>query len=34
VDILVYNAGPDGFKSVEEITPEKFEASWRVNAHG
>jgi NAD(P)-dependent dehydrogenase (short-subunit alcohol dehydrogenase family) len=34
VDVLVYNAGSGIFADVERITPEQFEASWRVNAYG
>lgn len=34
VDALLYNAGSGVFADVEEITPEQFEASWRVNAYG
>jgi NAD(P)-dependent dehydrogenase (short-subunit alcohol dehydrogenase family) len=34
VSALLYNAGSGVFKSVEEITPAEFEASWRVNAYG
>jgi NAD(P)-dependent dehydrogenase (short-subunit alcohol dehydrogenase family) len=34
VDVLVYNAGSGSWGSVEEITPEAFEAAWRVNALG
>ncbi|HUW79908.1 MAG TPA: SDR family NAD(P)-dependent oxidoreductase [Acidocella sp.] len=34
VDVLVYNAGSGSWGSVEEITPEAFEAVWRVNALG
>ena len=34
VDVLVFNAGGGTWGSVEEITPEAFEASWRVNALG
>ncbi|AKU97486.1 Short-chain dehydrogenase, associated with 2-hydroxychromene-2-carboxylate isomerase family protein [Labilithrix luteola] len=34
VDVLVYNAGSGIWGSVEEITPEGFEQSWRVNALG
>ena len=33
-DVLVYNAGGGVFADVENITPEQFEASWRVNAYG
>lgn len=34
IDILVYNAGSGTWGNVEEITPEAFEASWRVNTLG
>jgi NAD(P)-dependent dehydrogenase (short-subunit alcohol dehydrogenase family) len=34
VHVLVYNAGSGLFGDVESITPEQFEASWRVNAYG
>ncbi len=34
VDVLVYNAGSGVWGNVEEITPEAFEATWRVNALG
>jgi NAD(P)-dependent dehydrogenase (short-subunit alcohol dehydrogenase family) len=34
VSVLLFNAGSGVFKSVEEITPAEFEASWRVNAYG
>jgi len=34
VDVLLYNAGSGLFGDVESITPEQFEASWRVNAYG
>ena len=34
VDALLYNAGSGVFADVETITPEQFEASWRVNAYG
>lgn len=34
VDVLLYNAGSGTWGSVEEITPEAFERSWRVNAFG
>ncbi len=33
-EVLVYNAGGGVFADVEAITPEQFEASWRVNAFG
>ena len=34
VDTLLYNAGSGVFAGVETITPEQFEAAWRVNALG
>ncbi len=34
VNVLVYNAGSGVFADVLNITPEQFEASWRVNAYG
>jgi NAD(P)-dependent dehydrogenase (short-subunit alcohol dehydrogenase family) len=34
VDTLIFNPGAGIWKSVEEITPEEFEQSWRVNALG
>ncbi len=34
VDVLAYNAGSGVWGNVEEITPEAFEATWRVNALG
>lgn len=34
VDVLVYNAGSGVWGTVEEISTEGFEASWRVNALG
>src|SRR5215470_2527149 len=34
VEALLYNAGSGVFGDVESITPEQFEASWRVNAYG
>ncbi|MBY0577597.1 MAG: SDR family NAD(P)-dependent oxidoreductase [Burkholderiales bacterium] len=34
VDTLIYNAGAGVWKNVEEITPEDFEQSWRINALG
>jgi len=33
-DVLLYNAGSGAWGTVTEITPEQFEASWRVNAFG
>lgn len=34
VSVLIYNAGSGVFGDAESITPEQFEASWRVNALG
>jgi NAD(P)-dependent dehydrogenase (short-subunit alcohol dehydrogenase family) len=34
VEVLAYNAGSGTWGTVEEITPEGFEAAWRVNALG
>ncbi len=34
VDVLVYNAGSGVWGTVEEVSPEDFERSWRVNALG
>ena len=34
VDVLIYNAGSGSWQTVEEITPQAFEQSWRVNALG
>ncbi len=34
VRALLYNAGSGVFAAVESITPEQFEAAWRVNAYG
>jgi NAD(P)-dependent dehydrogenase (short-subunit alcohol dehydrogenase family) len=33
-EVLVYNAGSGVFADVLNITPEQFEAAWRVNAYG
>jgi NAD(P)-dependent dehydrogenase (short-subunit alcohol dehydrogenase family) len=33
-EVLLYNAGSGTFGSVAEITPEQYEADWRVNALG
>lgn len=33
-ELLIYNAGSGAWGTVTEITPEQFEASWRVNAFG
>lgn len=34
VDTLIFNPGAGIWKTVEEITPDEFEQSWRVNALG
>jgi NAD(P)-dependent dehydrogenase (short-subunit alcohol dehydrogenase family) len=34
VETLVYNAGSGIWGSVEEVSAEDFEISWRINAHG
>lgn len=34
IDTLIFNPGAGVWKSVEEITAEEFEQSWRVNALG
>src|SRR5262245_16722933 len=34
VDVLVFNAGSGTWGNIEELSPEAFEASWRVNALG
>lgn len=34
VDVLIYNAGSGSWQTVDEITPDGFEKSWRVNALG
>jgi len=34
IDALLYNAGSGVFADIETITPDQFEASWRVNAYG
>ena len=34
IGVVVYNAGSGSWGSIEEITPEAFEAAWRVNALG
>lgn len=34
VNTLIFNPGAGIWKSVEEITPDEFEQSWRVNALG
>ncbi|MGC1676900.1 MAG: SDR family NAD(P)-dependent oxidoreductase [Candidatus Binataceae bacterium] len=33
-EVLVYNAGSGKWGNVLEVSPEDFEASWRVNAYG
>ena len=33
-DVLLYNAGTGTFGSITEITPDQYEADWRVNAFG
>jgi len=33
-EVLLYNAGTGTFGSITEITPEQYEADWRVNAFG
>ena len=34
VETLIYNAGSGIWGSVEEVSAEDFEISWRINAHG
>jgi NAD(P)-dependent dehydrogenase (short-subunit alcohol dehydrogenase family) len=34
VVVLIYNAGSGSWQTVEEISPQAFEQSWRVNALG
>jgi NAD(P)-dependent dehydrogenase (short-subunit alcohol dehydrogenase family) len=34
VEVLIYNAGSGTWGTIEEITAEQFEESWRVNAQG
>lgn len=34
IDVVVYNAGSSSWGTIEQIKPEDFEASWRVNAFG
>ena len=34
VRVLLFNAGTGVFKSIDGITPQDFENSWRVNAYG
>src|ERR1700693_465653 len=33
-EVLLYNAGTGKFGSITDITPEQYEADWRVNAFG
>jgi NAD(P)-dependent dehydrogenase (short-subunit alcohol dehydrogenase family) len=33
-DVLLYNAGSRIFGTITEITPDQYEADWRVNAFG
>jgi NAD(P)-dependent dehydrogenase (short-subunit alcohol dehydrogenase family) len=33
-DVLLYNAGSGTFGAITEITPDQYEADWRVNAFG
>jgi len=33
-ELLLYNAGTGTFGNITEITPEQYEADWRVNAFG
>jgi NAD(P)-dependent dehydrogenase (short-subunit alcohol dehydrogenase family) len=33
-EVLLYNAGSGTFGSITEITPDQYEADWRVNAFG
>lgn len=34
VDTVVYNAGSGSWGNIEELSPEQFEASWRINSLG
>jgi NAD(P)-dependent dehydrogenase (short-subunit alcohol dehydrogenase family) len=34
IDVLIYNAGSGQWGNIEEIKPEAFESSWKVNALG
>ncbi len=34
IDIVIYNAGSGSWGNIEEIKPDAFEASWRVNTFG
>ena len=33
-EVLLYNAGTGAFGTITDITPEQYEADWRVNAFG
>jgi NAD(P)-dependent dehydrogenase (short-subunit alcohol dehydrogenase family) len=33
-EVLLYNAGSGAFGTITEITPDQYEADWRVNAFG
>jgi short-subunit dehydrogenase len=33
-EVLLYNAGSGTFGGITEITPDQYEADWRVNAFG
>lgn len=33
-EVLIYNAGSGTFGTIREITPDQYEADWRVNAFG
>lgn len=33
-EVLLYNAGSGTWGTISEITPEQYEANWRVNAYG
>ena len=33
-EVLLYNAGNGTFRAITEITPDQYEADWRVNAFG
>lgn len=34
IDLVIYNAGSGAWGNIEEMKPEDFESSWRVNALG
>src|SRR5262249_29177006 len=34
IDVLIFNAGSGSWGTIDDITPEAFEAAWRVNALG